>query len=180
MKKKVGIISGAIFSLFGVVALVLAIYYFALTETIVLDSMPAPDIQEQIEIYEELGYCMSGYSDGNSIEIRLSCYQRQKWIKAVQEELKFLLEEANSLDNMMFEISSDAKEMTLIANENMSFKSAATYVLAFVYDMELFQVLNGEEDWGIDFILIDMDTGEVLYTEEHPENNIRVEEGMWE
>lgn len=46
--------------------------------------------------------------------------------------------------------------------------------------MELFQVLNGEADWKIDFILKDMDTGEILYTEDYPEKNIRVEEEMWD
>ena len=46
--------------------------------------------------------------------------------------------------------------------------------------MQLYQVLNGEKDWKIYFILKDLATGEVLYTVEHPDNNIRVEQEMWD
>ena len=62
----------------------------------------------------------------------------------------------------------------------MSFKSAGTYLLVLVYDMELFQVLSGEEDWGIDFTLKDMDTNEILYTADFPEEKIKFNEETWE
>ena len=180
MKKKIGNIVGAFFSILFLFVASMGIYYFVLTETIVLDSVPATDIQEQVEVYVELGYCRRGYFDGNSTEIQLTRYQRQKWIKAVKEELQFMLEKANALKNMQFEISSDAKELTLRANEKMSYNRAATYSLAFVYDMELFQVLNGEEDWGIEFTLKDMDTNEIIYTADFPKEKIRVDETIWE
>ena len=180
MKKKLGIITGVFFTILFIIVASMGIYYFVLTETIVLDSIPAPDIQEQIEIYEELGYCREGYFDGNSTEIQLTRYQRQKWIKVVQEDLHFMLEKANKLENMKYEISRDAKELTLIANESVSFKSAGTYLLVLVYDMELFQVLSGEEDWGIDFTLKDMDTNEILYTANFPEEKIKFNEETWE
>ena len=180
MKKNVKIIIGSVGSLLGVAILISILYFLIFTEKIILDSMPAPDIQEQIDIYAELGYCMGGFDNGEDIEIWLTRHQRQKWMQDVQEDIKLYLEETNGLDNMVFEISKDKKKLTLIANENMSFKSAATYVTAFVYNMQLYQVLNGEKDWKIYFILKDLATGEVLYTVEHPDNNIRVEQEMWD
>ena len=181
MKKKVKIIIGAVCSLLGLVILIPVIYFFVLTDTIELTKIPAPDIQEQLDIYVEAGLCRRAKmnEDETAAIIHLTRYQRQKWIKRVDEDLEYMLGQANRLQNMTFEISNDAKELTLSANENMNFSSAGTYVLILTYDMELFQVLNGEADWKIDFILKDMDTGEILYTEDYPEKNIRVEEEMW-
>ena len=180
MKKKLGIITGVFFTILFFIVASMGIYNFVLTETIVLDSIPAPDIQEQVDVYVELGYCRKGYFDGNSTEIQLTRCQRQKWIKAVKEELQRMLESANGLEHMKYEISSDARELTLIANENMNYNLAGTYLLALVYDMELLQILSGEEDWGIDFTLKDMDTNEILYTADYPEEKIRVDETIWE
>ena len=180
MKKKGKIIIGAVSALLAIAILIPVSYYFIFTETIVLDSMPAPDIQEQIDIYAELGYCISGHSDGENIEIRLTRQQRQKWIKDVQEEVDFLLDEANDLNDMNFEASGDFKELILIANENMSFNSMTPYLLGLTYDMQLFQVLNGEDNWGICFTLKDMDTNEVLYIADFPEENIKFNEEIWD
>ena len=181
MKKKIGIIIGVFFAIIFIIVVSIGMYYFVLTETITLTAIPAPDIQEQLDIYVEIGLCQKTKinEDETAAIIQLTRYQRQKWIKVVQEDLQFMLEKANGLENMQFEISSDAKELTLRANEKMSYNWAATYSLALVYDMELLQVLNGEEEWGINFTLKDMDTNEIIYTADFPKEKIRVDETIW-
>ena len=51
---------------------------------------------------------------------------------------------------------------------------------ALTFDMEMFQVLLGEETWSIHFVLEDMDSGEILYAADFPEEEISVDETIWE
>jgi len=61
MKKKliIGVLS--IITIILAVLMFVWIYYFVLTDTIVLDGMPSTDIEEQIEIYKEMDFCRGGY-----------------------------------------------------------------------------------------------------------------------
>jgi len=44
----------------------------------------------------------------------------------------------------------------------------------------LYQILSGEKNWGFKFILKDMDTCNVLYTADVPEERIKVYDYLWE
>ena len=70
--------------------------------------------------------------------------------------------------------------LTLKANENMNYNSAGTYLFILLYDLEIYQVLMGEENWSIHFVLEDMDRKEILYMADYPEEQIRVDETIWE
>ncbi len=179
-KKNIRIILGALCSVLILAILIPVMYFFVLTETIIIDAMPAPDIQEQIDIYAELGYCMSGYDNGEDVVIRLTHKQRQRWLQDVQEEIDEFLIEANELENTKFEISDNYSELTLITNKNFSVRSVASHTLLFVYDMQLVQVLSGDENFNIDFTLKDIDTNEILYTAVLPEERVRIGAEIWE
>ena len=182
MKKKIGIIIGALVSLLALTATSIAIYLFAASDTIELTMIPAPDIQEQLDVYVEAGLCWKAYinEDETAIVIHLTKRQRERWIEWITDSMNMELENANRLENMEYHVSEDRKVLTLRANENVSFSSLGTYLLIFAYDMEIYQVLMGVETWSIHFVLEDMDTGEVLYTADYPEEKIRVEEEMWD
>ena len=48
------------------------------------------------------------------------------------------------------------------------------------YSIELIQVLNYEEKWGFEFVLSDMDTKKIIYTVDFPEEDVVVNESMWD
>ena len=182
MKKKIGIIIGGLVSLLAVVALSIAIYLFVVSDTIELTMIPAPDIQEQLDVYVEAGLCWRAYinEDETAAVIHLTKRQRGKWIEWITDSMNSSLEEVNRLDNIEYLVSEDGKVLTLRANENMSFNSAGTYLFILLYDLEIYQVLMGEETWSIHFVLEDMDTGEILYTADYPEEEIEVDDSMWD
>ena len=90
------------------------------------------------------------------------------------------LESVNRSENIEYVVSEDGKVLTLRANEKMSFNSAGTYLGILLYDLEIYQVLMGEANWSIHFVMADMDTKEILYTADYPEEEIRVSETIWE
>ena len=182
MKKKLGIIIGVFLTVIAMAIAVIAIYLFAESDTIELTAIPAPDIQEQLDIFVEAGLCWKAYinEDETAAVIHLTKRQREKWIEWITDSMNRNLESVNRLENIEYVVSEDGKVLTLRANEKMSFDSAGTYLLVLLFDMEIYQVLMGEENWSIHFILEDKDTEEILYTADYPEEVIRVSETIWE
>ena len=182
MKKKVGIIIGGFVSLLAVGLLVIDIYLFVASDTIELTGIPASDIQEQLDVFVDAGLCWKAYinEDGTAAVIHLTKKQREKWIEWVRDSTNKVLERVNNSDSLEYIMSEDYKVLTLRANENMNYKTAGTYLPALTFDMEMFQVLLGEENWSINFIIEDMDTNEVVYTANFPEEKIKFNEEIWE
>lgn len=182
MKKKILTGIAMCFALILSVIAAGGIYYFVLTEEITLDGIPAPDIQEQLDVYVEAGLCKEAYinEDETAAIVHLTRYQKKKWIKWITDSMSSSLEDANKLDNMEYQISDDAKELTLIARKSISYNSAGTYFLVLAYDMEIYQLLMGEQEWGVHFVLKDMDTNETLYTADYPEEKVRVYDYLWD
>ena len=182
MKKKIGIFIGVLFALLATIATSIAIYLFAASDTIELTMIPAPDIQEQLDVYVEAGLCWKAYinEDETAIVIHLTKRQRERWIEWITDSMSRSLESVNNSENIRYNVSEDCKILTLRANEKMSYKTAATYLSILSFDMEIYQVLMGEETWSIHFVLEDMNTGEILYIADFPEEKIRVDETIWE
>ena len=182
MKKKIGIVIRVLFSTLVAVVIAITIYLFVASDTIELTAIPAPDIQEQLDIFVEAGLCWKAYinEDETAAVIHLTKRQREKWIEWITDSMNRNLESVNRLENIEYVVSEDGKVLTLRANEKMSFDSAGTYLLVLLFDMEIYQVLMGEENWSIHFILEDKDTEEILYTADYPEEVIRVSETIWE
>ncbi len=182
MKKKIGKIIGILVSTVAVVVASIAIYLFVVSDTIEFTMMVAPDFQEQLDIYVEAGLCWRAYinEDETAAVIHLTKKQREKWIEWIKDSMNRSLESVNTSENIEYVVSEDGKVLTLRANEKMSYNSAGTYLFLFLYDLEVYQVLMGEEKWSIHFVVEDMDTGEILYTADFPEEKIRVDETIWE
>ena len=182
MKKKIGIFIGVLFALLATIATSIAIYLFVVSDTIELTMIPTSDIQEQLDVFVEADLCWRAYinEDETAAVIHLTKRQRERWIEWITDSMSRSLESVNNSENIRYNVSEDCKILTLRANEKMSYKTAATYLSILSFDMEIYQVLMGEETWSIHFVLEDMDTGEVLYTADYPEEKIRVEEEMWD
>ena len=56
----------------------------------------------------------------------------------------------------------------------------ATYFGMLSYSIELIQLLNHEEKWGGEFVLSDMETKKIIYTVDFPEEDVVVNESMWD
>jgi len=182
MKKKVGIIIGVLVTLLVAVAASIAIYLFVASDTIELTMIPTSDIQEQLDIFVEAGLCWKAYvnEDETAAVIHLTKNQRERWIEWVKDSINQALESVNNSENIEYVVSKDCKVLTLRANKDMSYKAAGSYLGVLLFDMEIYQVLKGEETWSIHYVLEDMNTGEILYIADYPEEEIRVHESMWE
>ena len=97
MKKKIGIVIGIFFSALVAVVAAIAIYLFVVSDTIELTMIPAPDIQEQLDVYVEAGLCWRAYlnEDETAAVIHLTKNQREKWIEWITDSMNRSLESVN-------------------------------------------------------------------------------------
>lgn len=178
-KRKRVVIAGSVVLIF----FMLIIYvFFVKTDTIKVTWMPTPDVQEQINEYIKAGYCIGGYvaEDYTYAEIRLSTWQRYKWLTFLDKDIVEFVERANEINHMKFQVSSDTKEMIVYADREVNFQTLATYLGIIAWDIEMIQILNGEESWGFEFIVKDLKTEKVLYSALCPPGRMRVFESMWD
>ena len=182
MKKKIGIIICILVSLLALTAASIAIYLFVVSDTIELTGIPTSDVQEQLDVFVEADLCWRAYvnEDETAAVIHLTKKQRERWIEWIKDSTNQALERVNDSENIEYIVSEDYKVLTLRANENINYKTAGTYLPALLFDMEIYQVLMEEETWSIHFVLEDMNTGEILYIADFPEEKIRVDETIWE
>lgn len=151
------------------------------TETIELTWMPAPDPQGQLDIYVEEGIIT--YGKVNETEtaaiIRLTEEQRKNWLADIVEEIDKYVKEANQDEHMQIEISEDAKKITVYGDRYMNFYTWGEYFVILGYDMELQQLLEGEEDWKFTHELYDLDTGKLLLSAVYPDEKIKFNRELW-
>lgn len=157
-------------------------FMFVKEEKIIITSMLAPDIQEQIEEYKRAGKCNDGYFNEAKTEVvlELTKWQRKKWLNSEYKNMEKFISLANDIDHMQVFISEDTKKMFIYADKDVSFQNMATYFGMLSYSIELIQVLNYEEKWGFEFVLSDMDTKKIIYTVDFPEEDVVVNESMWD
>lgn len=160
--------------------IVVIFIFFIKTDSIQLTLMPVPDIEEQIEVFAELGYCEEGTVNEDYVEIELTKWQRMKWLKDLKIELENYLKEANEIKHMNIFVSSDTKELKVYADKKVNFQTLATYLGIIVWDIEIIQVLNGEIDWGFEYEAIDMQTERTLYHAYFPIEKMKLNESMWD
>lgn len=155
---------------------------FIKTESIIVTWMPMTDVNEQINEYIKAGYCKSGYvpEDNTYAEIKLTKWQRKKWLEFEKEDLHYMLEEVNKLERLNISISNSMDKMTVFAYKDVSLETLATYLTILSYSLETIQVLNAEENWGFEFILIDSETNKVIYSVFFPKEEINIKESFWD
>lgn len=156
--------------------------FFIKAETIKFTWMPTTDVNEQINEYIKAGYCKSGYvpEDNTYAEIKLTKWQRKKWLEFEKEDLHYMLEEVNKLERLNISISNSMDKMTVFAYKDVSLETLATYLTILSYSLETIQVLNAEENWGFEFILIDSETNKVIYSVFFPKEEINIKESFWD
>ncbi len=155
---------------------------FIRMETVEIPWMPVTDIQSSIDVYASLGYCSGGHINEDELGaiIHLTDWQRQKWLKKLYDETGQCIEDANEIKNIRFSVTSDTKEVVLHIDKEVSFETLATYCGLLAWNLEKIQILSAYNDWGFKFVVKDMETEEILYEADFPQDSIRMDASIWD
>ena len=110
--------------------------------------------------------------------------QRKKWLELTENDIKRVIEQSQDEELYCFEISEDYKILYMhVSKEILNNQNVATIhsglLMTLTYDSEIYQVLNGSEDWSLQIIVTDMETGKELENIKFPDEDYNLSIENW-
>ena len=143
------------------------------------------DKRSYIAEMRESGYCQYGYeSKEEGLVAEVTEQQRKKWLELTENDIKRVIEQSQDEELYCFEISEDYKILYMhVSKEILNNQNVATIhsglLMTLTYDSEIYQVLNGSEDWSLQIIVTDMETGKELENIKFPDEDYNLSIENW-
>ena len=144
------------------------------------------DKRSYIAEMRESGYCQYGYeSKEEGLVAEVTEQQRKKWLELTENDIKRVIEQSQDEELYCFEISEDYKILYMhVSKEILNNQNVATIhsglLMTLTYDSEIYQVLNGSEDWSLQIIVTDMETGKELENIKFPDEDYNLSIETWD
>lgn len=122
-----------------------------------------------VENHKNSTSCEDIYLNGDgSLTLVLTESQRKRWADPSQTETMLI-----PLKMMGVDISYSDKytKMTISAPDGVA-QAAAPMICNFAWQAELYQILNGTEDWSLEVTVINSDTGKTIQQLNLPEDEL--------
>ena len=143
------------------------------------------DKRTYIAEMRESGYCQYGYeSKEEGLVAEITEQQRKNWLELTEKDIKRVIEQNKDEELYHFRISDDYKILYLdvskeILNSQSTFTAKMSSLMTLTYDSEIYQVLNGSEDWSLQIIVTDMETGKELENIKFPDEDYNLSIENW-
>lgn len=127
------------------------------------------DAEALIENHKNSTSCEDIYwNEDGSLTLLLTESQRKRWADPSQTEAMLI-----PLNMMGVTVSyfDDYKKMTISAPDGVA-EAAAPMIGTFAWTAELYQVLNGTENWSLEVTVINSDTGKITQQRNLPEDDL--------
>ena len=144
------------------------------------------DKRTYIADMRESGYCQYGYeSKEEGLVAEITEQQRKNWLELTEKDIKRVIEQNKDEELYHFKISDDYKILYLdvskeILNSQSTFTAKMSSLMTLTYDSEIYHVLNGTQNWSLQIIVTDMETGKELENIKFPEEDYNLSIETWD
>ena len=144
------------------------------------------DKRTYIAEMRESGYCQYGYeSKEEGLVAEVTEQQRKNWLELTEKDIKRVIEQNKDEELYHFKISDDYKILYLdvskeILNSQSTFTAKMSSLMTLTYDSEIYHVLNGTQNWSLQIIVTDMETGKELENIKFPEEDYNLSIETWD
>ena len=144
------------------------------------------DKRTYIAEMRESGYCQYGYeSKEEGLVAEITEQQRKNWLELTEKDMKRVIEQSQDEELYHFKISDDYKILYLdvskeILNSQSTFTAKMSSLMTLTYDSEIYHVLNGTQNWSLQIIVTDMETGKELENIKFPEEDYNLSIETWD
>ncbi|MFR0741934.1 MAG: hypothetical protein ACLSHE_08705 [Roseburia sp.] len=144
------------------------------------------DKRTYIAEMRESGYCQYGYeSKEEGLVAEITEQQRKNWLELTEKDIKRVIEQNKDEELYHFKISDDYKILYLdvskeILNSQSTFTAKMSSLMTLTYDSEIYHVLNGTQNWSLQIIVTDMETGKELENIKFPEEDYNLSIETWD
>ena len=144
------------------------------------------DKRTYIAEMRESGYCQYGYeSKEEGLVAEITEQQRKNWLELTEKDIERVIEQNKGEELYHFKISDDYKILYLdvskeILNSQSTFTAKMSSLMTLTYDSEIYHVLNGTQNWSLQIIVTDMETGKELENIKFPEEDYNLSIETWD
>ena len=144
------------------------------------------DKRTYIAEMRESVYCQYGYeSKEEGLVAEITEQQRKNWLELTEKDMKRVIEQSQDEELYHFRISDDYKILYLdvskeILNSQSTFTAKMSSLMTLTYDSEIYHVLNGTQNWSLQIIVTDMETGKELENIKFPEEDYNLSIETWD
>lgn len=149
-------------------------------ETYIITSIfNEPDIY--IRELRELGYCEYVYeNDEKMIEVKMTPEQRKAWSDTVEGIISDKLAEIEVEREHRITLSEDYKVLLAEVKKSGSIEDFGQDIVLLTYNVEIYQILSGEDEWSLNIVVKNADTGCELTNVSFPQEKFEISPEMWD
>ena len=140
------------------------------------------DEREYIVELRKSGYCKYAWLDEEEqvIYIEMTQKQKEEWIDRAIDEIDKELNSLESEELYKFTVEDDYTVIKLDIDQSALIDEMGEALIVLIYDSELYQIFNGNENWSIHIMVNDMETQKEMMNIQFPKEKFRLSPDMWE
>lgn len=140
------------------------------------------DKKEYIVGLRKSGYCKYAWLDEEEqvVYIEMTQKQKEEWIDRAIDEIDKELNSLESEELYKFTVEDDYTVIKLDIDQSALIDEMGEALIVLIYDSELYQIFNGNENWSIHIMVNDMETQKEMMNIQFPKEKFRLSPDMWE
>lgn len=139
------------------------------------------DEETYIREIREAGVCEYIYKneEGNG-EIKVTEKQREEWLEKAKKNIENVLESLKDEEMCSFEFNEDYTILESNLDKQYSVQCYTEDLFDLIYNAEIMQIFSGVEDWSVNVIIKNMNTGYELVNVQYPQEDMKLTPEMWD
>ena len=134
-----------------------------------------------IKEIREAGICEYIYinEDGN-VDVKVTKEQRKKWIQMAERDIEKIQKKLEGEEMCSFKFNEDYTILQSDLSKKYSIKKFSDDIFSLVYDAEIMQVFSGTDDWSVNLVIRNINTGYELVNVQYPQEKWEITPDMWD
>ena len=126
------------------------------------------------------GYCKYAWLDEEEqvVYIEMTQKQKEEWIDRAIDEIDKELNSLESEELYKFTVEDDYTVIKLDIDQSALIDEMGEALIVLIYDSELYQIFNGNENWSIHIMVNDMETQKEMMNIQFPKEKFRLSPDM--
>lgn len=145
--------------------------------------IPNIAIDERTYIAElrESGYCQYGYIDEeDNIIAEMTEQQKEDWIGNTEAVIHKTVLSADGEDLYKFAVSENYTMIEADVSINAHATKVMDNIMRLLEEIEIYQILNGNDSWSVNIVTKDFETGRELSNINFPKEEWNLSAEMWD
>ena len=139
------------------------------------------DEESYIKEIREAGICEYIYKNEDGYaDVKVTEEQRKRWIESAEQSIEKIQKNLEGEEMCSFEFNDDYTVLESDISKKYSVKSYTSDIFTLIYDAEIMQVFSGRDDWSVNIVIRNVNTGYELVNIQFPQEELNITPDTWD